>query len=365
MGFTLIELLVVIAIIGVLIALLLPAVQMAREAARRNTCTNNLKQIALALANYHDAYNVYPPDGLRAGRNQWSGNPEPNNQFRDHNAGNYFSMQVHLLPYMDQSALYEQFNQDRGAIHWLDWYTGYGWALPDTQMTARMTIVRTYMCPSDPNPGNYDRQAHGHSYAPNIGQLRNFRSWFANGISYQPGWDGALAGPVTINSIVDGTSKTAAWSEWVKGPSIDNFNRAKDDPKAWVWDHGYNVDPAQNGALLTQGFGDVSAQTGDVWFNIMCNRSTTPSWAWKGEYWAVGHAGRGSGISFSVKPNGNSCYGAGSDPTDSGMAASSRHPGGVNLAMLDGSVSFISEAIDFRVWWAMGSRNGHESVSNR
>jgi prepilin-type N-terminal cleavage/methylation domain-containing protein/prepilin-type processing-associated H-X9-DG protein len=366
LGFTLIELLVVIAIIGVLIALLLPAVQMAREAARRNTCTNNLKQICLAMANYHDAYNVYPPDGVRAGKHQWDYSP----QAGDNNWGNYMSMQVYLLPYLDQTPLYERFNMSRGSVYWLDAYIAQpvSWAQSaidaDTNRTSRMTIVRTYMCPSDPNPGNYDRQAHGHSYAPNIGQLRNFRNWFANGISYQPGWDGALATPVSINTVIDGTSKTAAWGEWVKGPSIDNFARAIDDRRAWVWQLPHNVDPGQNNAILRQGFGDVGTQTGDAWFNQDCNNSTVPTWAWKGEYWTVGHAGRGSGLSFSVKPNGNSCYGEGSDPTDSGMAAASRHPGGVNLGLLDGSVQFVGDGIDFRVWWAMGSRNGQEAVSN-
>jgi len=372
-GFTLIELLVVIAIIGVLIALLLPAVQQAREAARRNTCVNNLKQIALAMANYHDSYNVYPPDGLRAGRNQWSGNPEGG----DANGGNYFSMQVHLLPFLDQSALYDSFNQSRGAVYWIDYYNtvgAYAWDPQsatlgqDPQKTARSTIVKTYMCPSDvSNPGNYERQAHGHSYAANAGQLRNFRNWFSNGVSYQPGWDGALATPVSINHILDGTSKTAAFGEFVKGPAIDNFNRAIDDPVAWVWNlpSGYNPDPGANGAILSQGFGDPVAGTGDAYFNVQCNKSTSPNWAWKGEYWVVGHAGRGSGLGFSVKPNGRSCYGAGSDPSDGGMASSSRHAGGVNLAMLDGSVQFVSEAIDFKVWWAKGSRAGSESASNQ
>jgi len=150
-GFTLIELLVVIAIIGVLIALLLPAVQQAREAARRSQCTNNLKQIGLALANYHDAHKAYPPDGSRSGREQWNGSPW---QGQDATASNYFSMQVHLLPFIDQTALYDQFNQGRGAVFWVDWHTGYGWNVnSDVQRTARMSIVKTYMCPSDPTLG--------------------------------------------------------------------------------------------------------------------------------------------------------------------------------------------------------------------
>jgi len=336
MGFTLIELLVVIAIIGVLIALLLPAVQQPREAARRNTCVNNLKQLGLALANYHDAHQVYPPDGSRVGEDfrEINGKEDPNvlNSQK-------FSMQVFLLPYIDQSALYEQFNQSRSSVIWQDKYDGYSWAndlLGDVQRTARKTIVRTYMCPSDSNPGNYDRQAHGHSYTANAGQMRHFRNWYANGLTYTPGWDGAVAQVTSVNSITDGLSKTAAFSEWVKGRSIGPDNNspaqqvinAKKDQLAWVW---ACTDPG--GGQLSAGYGDLAAGVGDVWFNSICNASTDPDWDWKGEYWCVGHSGRGSGISFTLKPNGKSCNGAGDDSLSGGMAASSRHPGGVNVCM--------------------------------
>jgi prepilin-type N-terminal cleavage/methylation domain-containing protein/prepilin-type processing-associated H-X9-DG protein len=358
MGFTLIELLVVIAIIGVLIALLLPAVQMAREAARRNTCTNNLKQIALALANYHDAYNAYPPDGVRSDM-ETGRIGTAFDVGRGRNMPNYFSQQVFLLPYIDQNPLYEQFNQNRACLSWIDFHTGGSWDLAnqDPHFTVRHVIIRTYMCPSDPNPGNYERQAHGHSYVASAGQKRHFRNWVSNGLSYQPGWDGVIAGPVTVNSITDGLSKTAAWTEWVKGPSIDNFNRAIDDPRAWEWNG-----PDSGGNQLSAGFGDLTQ--GDLWFNTQCNNSTSPSHAWKGEYWVLGLTGKGSGITFSLKPNGKSCQANGWDPNDGSMAAGSRHPGGVNVALLDGSVQFISENIEFKLWWAMGSRNGSETVSN-
>jgi len=161
---------------------------------------------------------------------------------------------------------------------------------------------------------------------------------------------------VTIDSVVDGTSRTAAFAEWVKGPAIDNFGLATRDPKGWVWRFPA-ADPEGN--QLGAGFGDLTK--GDLWFNKTCNSATTATWAWKGEYWTLGHGGRGSGISFSVKPNGLSCKGEGGDPNDSGMAASSRHPGGVNIAMLDGSTQFVSESIDFAVWWAYGSRAGAET----
>jgi prepilin-type processing-associated H-X9-DG protein len=194
--------------------------------------------------------------------------------------------------------------------------------------------------------------------------MRNFRNWYANGISYQPGWDGAVATPVNVDSIVDGTSKTAAFSEWVKGRAQgpdDNdptgqVRNAIKDPLAWVWRA-----PDPGGNQLNAGYGDITTGVGDVWFNQICNASTDPGWDWKGEYWCVGHNGRGSGIKFTLKPNGKSCLGEGGDPNDGAMAASSRHPGGVNVAFCDGSVTFVGESVGHQVWWSYGSRNGNET----
>jgi len=357
-GFTLIELLVVIAIIGVLIALLLPAVQAAREAARRGTCTNNLKQISLALANYHDTHRAYPPDGSRSDDGN---NGRMNPQSR-------FSMQVHLLPFLDQGALYDNFNQSRVAFIADDRFGDGGWNPvhfeKDPQLTSRSTIVKVYICPSDPNPGNYDRQAYGHSYSPNTGQSREFRQWYANGITYHPGWDGAVAQTTTIDLVGDGTSKTAAFSEWVKGTAIDpgQVERVRTDPKAYMFNADWIGD---RGSRLNNGFGDDSAVQGDLWFNKMCNKETRANWSWKGEYWQLGHCARGSGLNFSLQPNGKSCLCEGCDPLDGAVAASSRHPGGVNVAFLDGSVQFVSDTISYRVWWAYGSRNGGETEGSQ
>ena len=120
MGFTLIELLVVIAIIGVLIALLLPAVQQAREAARRTQCNNNLKQIGLALHNYHDAYNVFPPGKKQSYQR----------------GGDIMSAFVYLLPHVDAQTVYDRINFNRF----------YGSSF---NTTALNSPVATYVCPSD------------------------------------------------------------------------------------------------------------------------------------------------------------------------------------------------------------------------
>jgi len=232
------------------------------------------------------------------------------------------------------------------------------------ELSVRHVSIKGYLCPSDPNPGNTDTDDNGGkrtgvgSYAMNAGQMRIYRNWATNGISYAPGWDLAMAKPVGPDQIIDGTSKTAAFSEWIKG-------------RAQGRDITYDVDLY---ALTRQDFGPnwtnglegygTSSSPGDLWYSINCNKFTKANdfWDWRGEFWIWGNSGRGSGISFSMQPNGMSCL-AGQLPVDGYMAASSRHPGGVNVAMCDGSVQFFTSNVNHRVWWAMGSYNGNETES--
>jgi prepilin-type N-terminal cleavage/methylation domain-containing protein/prepilin-type processing-associated H-X9-DG protein len=130
-GFTLIELLVVIAIIAVLIALLLPAVQQAREAARRSQCINNLKQLGLALHNYHDTHNVFPPGWIGV----QSGGP-------DMEGPSGFAWGVHILPYVDQGPLYNRINFN---VSLLD----------SSNAIALQTVLPVFRCPSDPSPDKW------------------------------------------------------------------------------------------------------------------------------------------------------------------------------------------------------------------
>jgi len=365
LGFTLIELLVVIAIIGVLIALLLPAVQAAREAARRNQCTNNLKQLGLALHNYLDAHKVVPPDGNRGSWNTQS-------------FANNWSLTSQLMPYLDQTSVADQFNFQRGAYQGSEFEVnkGVNWNLPDPNMTARVTVIRTLLCPSDPNPANREvwngvKYSGSTSYAPNVGAYRLFRGWRPSGISYTPSdWDNETGKPVSLDSIIDGTSHTAAYSEWVKGYGYDdripnNENgqsvSAKRDPKAWWF-----LDPGleDSDASRSSYFGDCVAPYGDCYFDKVCNNEKRPQWNWKGEYWTLGRAGKGSGICFSLRPNGKSCRWPDAEvPSEGGGAASSRHPGGVNVCFMDGSVQFIGDSVDLRTWCAYGTIAEQETVA--
>jgi len=212
-GFTLIELLVVIAIIAVLIALLLPAVQSAREAARRAQCTNNLKQIGLAVHNYHSATQSVPPSGTRSGnQTTWgSGQYTPGIDFVQN-----YSMKTHLLPYLEQQQVYNAFNmmQNPGPIAApfpMMQYGGYA------NSTAYLTTIPGFLCPSDANPGN--AQVANTNYPNNIGGNRAYAQvgWTPNGPFYQMSWDSAIRDVISFDDITDGLSSTAIFSEWVRG----------------------------------------------------------------------------------------------------------------------------------------------------
>ena len=139
-AFTLIELLVVIAIIAILIALLLPAVQQAREAARRSTCKNNLRQIGLALHNYHDTHRVFPPG--------WIAVDLTTNTASAHEGVSGFGWQTMILPLIDQAALYNQ----------IDFNTS---ILDSTNAIARSTVLPVFRCPSDPAPDKWEIEEEG------------------------------------------------------------------------------------------------------------------------------------------------------------------------------------------------------------
>jgi prepilin-type N-terminal cleavage/methylation domain-containing protein/prepilin-type processing-associated H-X9-DG protein len=357
-GFTLIELLVVIAIIGVLIALLLPAVQSAREAARRSQCVNNLKQIALAMHNYASANNdVLPPHLVD--------DPWIPSQQQDILLNQTQSRHARLLPYLEQLVVYNSINWDIPSR----WGPAAGGAYDDggggglwgqIQHTAITVQIKSFLCPSDPHPANLNTLGWtGHSrligvenYPTNIGLNRHINNWRMNGPSYiATTWDGALKPTVGLQTFVDGTNNTAIFSEWVKGNGV-GANTQPDGLHMVYW-AGVNSD-AFTGQLYA-----------DWLFAQQCqNRGLTQYWDWKGEWWIEGDR---NDYSHTQTPNRRACeynnIGVDGRGTITMMSASSLHPGGVNVAFMDGSVRFVKSSINYITWFAIATPNGNEVVS--
>ena len=214
-GFTLIELLVVIAIIAILIALLLPAVQQAREAARRTQCKNNLKQIGIALHNYHDTHSCLPPMKIWA-----NGTDCPGGTGWDNTGG--FSWRVMILPYVEQSAMYNQI--DFATIHSNFVCTGAAAVLTNISNKA----ISGYLCPSDDTPAIIGSHA-GSNYGASVSSSAQCKISFGTTSGTAPTtityerlaavfqMDGVKAYKVRLDDIKDGTSNTIAVAEIFRG----------------------------------------------------------------------------------------------------------------------------------------------------
>ncbi len=321
-GFTLIELLVVIAIIAVLIALLLPAVQAAREAARRAQCVNNLKQLGLAINNYHDVNGAIPPDS--------------NNAIPYLGPTNNFSMKTRLLPFIEQAAMFNALNQ-------------YSSATNARNATIHISQVNSFLCPSDPN--RPDPKTSSTNYPNNIGLSRVIPGTstytMLDGPAYKMGQPPENV-TVSFASVIDGTSNTVIFSEWVKG---------KNTPSPYTYSgNGPNL-------VYNAGIGEVPYQS-PYQFQQTCRKATTPVYDQKGIDWMIDDCGKGGCYSMIMVPNTRACwYGKGSNTDHTLVGASSYHSGGVNVAMLDGSVHFIKSSINNITWWALATKAGGEVVS--
>jgi prepilin-type processing-associated H-X9-DG protein len=324
-GFTLIEVLVIIGILALVAGLLLPAVQSARESARRWQCQNNLKQLGLALNHYQDVFQRYPPPNTASGRAYYIG---------------VYSVHARILPYLDQVPLYDSINFLTGAIPLETMGLGpvpaflmYG---IEANATASATSVSIFLCPSDGGPF----QTHGCNYRGNTGVGPGSHTM----AEFPDGGNGLMpeSESVSAASVPDGLSNTAAFGERLRGSG----RRSAPDPARDYFALGTLAENADQLLIGCRAFArrdsDTLVVAGRWWF--LSGRERT----------LYNHA---------QSPNGHipDCLYP-SMITGEGMAtARSFHPGGVNSCMGDGSVRFVTEGVDLRVWRAIGSRNGGES----
>ncbi len=332
-AFTLVELLVVIAIIGILIALLLPAVQSAREAARRLQCTNNLKQTALAVHLYHDVNRQFPPGYgyLDASYASGSGRAE-------------WPWCMRLFPYIEQQALADILNStwktdSTGPIpYWCFPSGSYASSgSPTAILPVYQTAISSWQCPSDPTSAlrTGSRANSRISYAANlgVGPMQGTivpASKLLTGLSSServPGVFGYNHGP-RISAITDGTSNTLMLSELICGG--DRTIRC-----AQYYDEGpiFMTDYSPN---------DLTPDLVRWCDEADANQAPAPC--------APGSGTLGGGI---LGNNLNKCV----------HTARSRHPGGVNVAMCDGSVRFTSESIALRTWQSLATPAGGEVIT--
>ena len=361
-AFTLVELLVVIAIIGILIALLLPAVQAAREAARRMQCTNNLKQLGLAFHTYHDANKSFPAS--KCGPSDWI-------------SWGMTSFNIPLLPYFEQNALFSTItmNMPPASANGESEDPAVCWPNCLGAPAPYQTILSTLGCPSDGQSGSRSpRGSGGTNYMGSYGDATwtvvnesqvNNRGFFGGGCGVIGTGPNAVFR--TMGALTDGTSNTIMVAEAVRGGQYDG---------RMIKGNIAVVDNAVPSACA-----NVEREPGSN-----SSFAVTPVYEPRGLSWADGRP-HSVGFQTILPPNSPSCNEGLANPGWSRgyYSASSNHTGGVNLAMGDGSVQFVSSTINcartgtdgqnyngwvqpsgaspFGVWGALGSINGGESDS--
>ena len=335
-GFTLIELLVVIAIIAILIGLLLPAVQKVREAAARMSCSNNLKQIGLALHNYHGANGVFPPGGAQEQVPFGPGNPG------NHNAWGS-SWMVYILSYVEQDNLFNrwQFTNNSGAFN------------GNNNTAASGLVIKTYFCPSSPLPQLNAVRLSTAATANYVGisgaapgTIPGYTETRVNNLSC----GGVISGggilvpnaQLRMTDLLDGTSNTIAVSEhsnFIK----DNTGAQRDwrASQPWGWYLGVK------GTGVPPNFDSQGSGYDNREPNLTTIRYTINNVSNGGAGWAndIPNTGVGSGA-----PPTHDCVGA-------NIPLNSTHPGGVNVLFGDGSVRFLNDSVPLNVLAKLATRD--------
>lgn len=314
-GFTLIELLVAISIIAILVALLLPAVQSAREAARRMTCGNNLKQIGLALHNYQSTHGCFPPG-------------------RGPVAPGVFATHAYLLPYLEQANLSIQI--DFGSAP-----TTYSVPGPITydgtrNFPAACTLVPVLVCPSDPAGGRVPGDPFGGTnYMGNAGsgQINLGSLTGADGVFF-------LGSRIDFRDLLDGSSNTIAFAERAFGPGT-SANSALNTARDWMLEIPSSGDPTT--AACASGVGNWNGERGAKW--ILGNYGNTL-------------------YNHTFSPNANRWDCMNIQQQKAQTAARSWHPGGALTIFCDGHMRFFSNSVDLAAWRAVGTRASGEVISD-
>lgn len=311
-GFTLIELLVVIAIIAILVALLLPAVQQAREAARRSSCKNNLKQIALALHNYHDSHSTFP-QGQTKHRSQWCC------------GGNW---RVAILPQMEQGNIYRRLDQNAAPNFAANAYGYRGGA-----EVFRTVVITPYLCPSstlpptDTNVSNNQQRGMVHHYVGISGAIG-----IAGGTQRTTDYGGVVRGNgilginrhSRIRDITDGTTNTMIISE--QSGLVNNLNRTSNYYGGWS---GYA------GPQTTDNAGRPHWGAGTTCIRYPINHGMGRSVGWQGGF---------------------------DNTWDFNTIMNSFHTGGIQIGLADGSARFINDSINFTILRKLGSMNDGQII---
>ena len=358
-GFTLVELLVVIAIIGILIALLLPAVQAAREAARRSQCNNNLKQLGLALHNYLDTYKKWPATA-GPGICYDAALTTPLNAAGACTATwNAWGGLAPMIAFMEQSALADM-------IDWRLYWNFNDPATTNDNITVSESFIDGLTCPSDPaadyDYGNMAPSSYGLSHGPTS-------YWDVSNTQVVGMFDRMYWGKLA--DIKDGTSNTIAMAEIRLGRNAGMWNTAKRDARYIVHSAGAKlIQPTPRiGHAYTFTGRDIDLAAINTFYDgclAMYDAGSGYNASYsdrQGRFWTCGRMAWGPNITTLVGPNAGPGCNYNTDGTVQDIKdPSSYHPGGVQTLRADGSAAFVSETIDQATWIALGSMNGGETA---